>query len=90
MSRAALTGLSLLLLMVLTSAVAVSYAKFQTRRLFAESQALRATGDEMQVQWRQLQLELATFATQSRVEQLARDKLKMRMPSQGRIRVLGP
>jgi cell division protein FtsL len=90
MTRRRLWGAALLAICVTVSAVAVAYAKNQSRRLFAEREALRAERDELAVEWRQLQLELATFTAHGRIESLARRELNMRVPEWGEIRIVQP
>lgn len=70
-----LTGL------VLASAFAVIDAKHESRKRFAQLQALEKQRDKMDVEWGQLQLEQSTWATHSRVEQIARKQLQMVMPN---------
>ena len=90
MTRRGFWTVLLLTALVITTAIAVTYAKSQTRRLFAERESLRAERDELAVEWRQLQLELATFAAHGRVESLARRELNMRVPAWGEIRIVQP
>ncbi|HET8552689.1 MAG TPA: cell division protein FtsL [Gammaproteobacteria bacterium] len=69
-----------LVLALLVSAVAVISAVHRNRTLFAELQQLRQQRDQLNVEWGKLQLEESTWATHARIEQVARDKLGMRMP----------
>lgn len=70
--------ISLLLLAVITSAMTVVYMKHQSRRLFVELEKLNKQRDGMNTEWRQLQLEQSTWATHSRIESVATQKLRMR------------
>lgn len=70
----------MMVLAVLVSAVAVIEVKHESRKRFVELRALEKMRDEMNVEWGQLQLEQGTWATHSRVERLAREKLHMVMP----------
>lgn len=90
MTRRSLWVALLLVGFVIASAIGVAYAKSQTRRLFAERESLRAERDALAVEWRQLQLELATFAAHGRIESLARRELNMRVPAWGEIRIVQP
>ena len=72
------------------SAIAAVDARHQARQLFIELQALNMARDELNVEWRQLQIERSTWAAHARVEQLARDKLSMRVPDPARIEVVTP
>ncbi|HET7306710.1 MAG TPA: cell division protein FtsL [Gammaproteobacteria bacterium] len=69
-----------LVLALMVSAVAVISAVHRNRTLFAELQQLRQQRDKLNVEWGKLQLEESTWATHARIEQVARDKLGMRMP----------
>jgi cell division protein FtsL len=71
------TGLLVLLLAVIVSAVGVVYAKHQGRKLFVELQALGNERDAMDVEWGQLQLEQSTLTTQGQVERAAHERLGM-------------
>lgn len=71
--------------LVLVSAVAVIEAKHESRKRFAQLQALEKERDKMDVEWGQLQLEQSTWATHSRVEQIAHKQLQMVIPKAGSI-----
>jgi cell division protein FtsL len=77
-------------LAVLCSAIAAVYAKHQNRRLFMELQALTDERDRLEVDWSRLQIEQSTWSTHARVEQLARDEMRMRNPSAEELRLVGP
>ena len=79
-----------LLVLVLGSALAVIYSKYQSRLLFVEIQKQERELDHYEVEWGQLQLELTTLAEENRVEQVARDKLKLVMPQRDKIIYLKP
>jgi cell division protein FtsL len=72
------------------SAVAAVHARHEARQLFIELQGLNRTRDELNIEWRQLQIERSTWAAHARVEQLARDKLSMGVPQPGAIEVVKP
>lgn len=67
-----------LIIGVLTSAMFVVYSKHNNRLLFVELEALNAQRDKMNIEWGQLQLEQSTWATDSRIEKIATEKLGMR------------
>ena len=71
------TGMLILLLAVIVSAMGVVYAKHQGRKLFVELQALGNERDAMDVEWGQLQLEQSTLTTQGQVERAAHERLGM-------------
>lgn len=69
--------IAVLIPVVLSSALGVVYAKHQSRKLFVQLNELQQQRDGMNVEWGQLQLELSTWATNGRIEQVARQRLRM-------------
>ncbi|MBU0501481.1 MAG: cell division protein FtsL [Gammaproteobacteria bacterium] len=65
--------------LALASALGVVDARYASRRLFLEQERLRNEKEQLQVEWWRLQLEQSTWAAHSRIEQVAHEKLKMRM-----------
>jgi len=63
------------------SAVAVVYAQYLGRDRFAQLTRLEARVDALEVEWGQLQLEQGAWATHSRIERLARERLGMHEPT---------
>ena len=74
------TLFSLLLTMVLGSALTVIYVKHQSRVLFADLRSIQKQQDHQIIQWGRLQLQNTTLATHGNVEARARKDLKMRLP----------
>lgn len=70
--------LSLLLLFI--TAMAVVYAKHQSRELFLQLQALEKQRDKHNMQYGQLQLERGTWAAHARIESIAHEQLQMDAP----------
>ena len=77
-----------LLIAVLVSALAVVYTTNEHRSSFSQSQQLEQKMNRLQLQWGQLLLEQASLATPARVEELAIDKLQMRLPADKQTFVL--
>lgn len=69
-----------LLLTVLVSALSVVYVTNEHRVAFSQLQQLKRQTVQLKLQWGQLLLEQASLATPARVEQLAEEKLNMRLP----------
>lgn len=69
--------IAVLIPLVLSSALGVVYAKHQSRKLFVQLNEYQQQRDAMNVEWGQLQLELSTWATNGRIEQVARQRLRM-------------
>ena len=79
-----------LLIAFLISALAVIGSKYQSRSLFIAIQSQETSLDQYEVEWGQLQLELTTLTEENRVEQVAKKKLKLKMPVRGKIIYLKP
>jgi cell division protein FtsL len=90
MTRGQLAVVGALLLAVTVSGISVVYAKFLSRKLFVELQGLRAERDVIDAEWSRLQLELGTWASHVRIEQIARERLGMRVPRADEIVVVRP
>ena len=75
---------------VLASAVAVVYARHESRRLFIELQRLSEARDDLNVDWGRLQIERSTWASPGRVEQIAGDELDMRVPEPAGVVIVEP
>lgn len=70
---------------VLGSALIVVKTKHENRTLVHQLEQLRLEKARLETEWAQLQLEEATLAHHGRVEQIARDKLRMTEPQDTRI-----
>jgi cell division protein FtsL len=75
---------------VLASALGVIYGKQQARNRFSELQKLTTVRDDLDIEWGQLQLEQSTWGTHGRVEQVARDDLRMVTPKVSELRIVQP
>lgn len=74
-----------LALSVVGSAVIVVQTKHENRTLVHQLEQLRAEKARLETEWAQLQLEEATLAHHGRVEQIAREKLRMTEPADTRV-----
>ena len=70
----------LLLLAVLTCALGVVTSQHKARNLFQAMEAEQERSRQLEIEFDQLQLELSTWATSPRIEKIAHEKLKMRIP----------
>lgn len=75
---------------VFVSAMQVVIARHDARTLFVEIQKLEEIRDELNEEWGRLQLEQSTWATDVRVETLARSELGMKMPESDTLVLLKP
>jgi cell division protein FtsL len=76
---------TLLLLAILVSALGVVTSQHKARKLFQAMDAEQERARQLDVEYGQLQLELSTWATSTRVEKIAGEQLKMRAPEAARI-----
>ena len=76
---------------VVVSGVWLVESKHEARQLFTELEELKREEDRLQVDWGRLQIEQSTWATHSRIESLARDRLRLDEPREEQIvMVAGP
>lgn len=83
-------AVSLLGLALLGSALGVIFAKHEARSRFYELQRLTKERDDLDIEWGQLQLEQSTWATNGRVESVARGDLHMVIPQATDLRIVQP
>jgi len=76
--------------MLLISALAVIYSKYNSRLIFLEIQQQERALDQYEVEWGQMQLELTMLAEQNRVELVAVEQLKLVMPLREKIIYIKP
>jgi cell division protein FtsL len=75
---------------VLVSAIAVSYSAHWNRLLLNSLYSELSVRDKAQAEWGRLILEQSTWTAQSRIETLASEQLKMRVPQAAEIRLVAP
>jgi cell division protein FtsL len=81
--------LNLLLLLVLVfCAIGVVTSQHKARKLFQNLESEQERAKSLDVEYGQLQIELSTWATQPRIEKVARERLKMRVPEQAKVEVV--
>ncbi len=79
---------SLLFIAVFISAIEVVIARHESRRLFIEIRSLEKERDALNEEWGRIQLEQSTWATNDRIEHVARTKLEMKNPDQKAVVLL--
>jgi cell division protein FtsL len=84
------SGQPILLLMIFAvvcviSAIALVYAKHESRKLFVELEQLTTERDELNIEWGQLQIEQSTWATHARIERVALEELALVRPKSTEI-----
>ena len=63
-------------------------ARHEARQLFAELESLNREQDRLEVDWGRLRLEQSAWATHPRIEQVARDNLRLAAPAASDIVVV--
>ena len=83
MSRQALEIAAVLVLAagVVASGIWIVEVEHRSRQLFIENEALNRELDRLQTDWGRLQIEQGTYATHSRIEGLARQRLQLTEPN---------
>ena len=86
-----MTRLNLFLLAVLTvCALGLVTSQHQARKVFAELEQELERSRRLEVEYGQLQLEASTWAMHARVERIASQRLRMRVPDAKRLRLVQP
>jgi cell division protein FtsL len=88
--NALLLKILLVLILVISSSLAVVYAKHQSRKLFTELQSLKKQQDQLDIEWGKLQLEQSAWARHERIERIAGKQLDMKIPGPEDIVVIRP
>lgn len=78
-----------LLLVAVACALLVVTAQHKARKLFQELEVAQQRERQLEVEFGQLQIEISTLATASRIDRIARAQLKMDTPSAASMRLLG-
>lgn len=80
--------LTVLIISVMLSALSVIDAKHKERKLFLVLQEAQRSRDELNEEWKRLQLEQSSIDIHAHIETLAHDKLNMYRPRPGEIVIL--
>ena len=71
---------AILWLALMVSGITLVYSKHVMRQKVYELQALQENWDQMQVEWHRMLLEQGTWGGLNRIEQVATDQLRMKIP----------
>jgi cell division protein FtsL len=74
----------LLLLVLIACAASVVTSQHRARKLFTELESQQEAARKLDQEWRELQIESQTLATNKRIEQKATQALGMRLPDPGK------
>ncbi|HLI16873.1 MAG TPA: cell division protein FtsL [Rhodanobacteraceae bacterium] len=81
-------AVGVLLLAVVASGIAVVWARHQDRVAFVELSKLQNRRDALNVEFGRLELEQATWASPSRIEEVARGQLEMISPPASSVEMI--
>lgn len=79
-----------LLFFIVFCALGVVTSQHKARKLFQALEAEQERAKQLDVEYGQLQLELSTWATHPRIEKIAKERLKMRVPEPKGVIVAAP
>jgi len=78
-----------LLLVLVLCALSLVTSRNHARRLFIELERAQAEARGYETEYGQLQLEQSTWGMPARVEKIAREQLKMQLPTPSRTDIVG-
>ncbi|WP_255683450.1 cell division protein FtsL [Luteimonas sp. MHLX1A] len=81
---------AIVLVAIVITAIGVVHARHQHRQLFSQLTRLENARDELNIEFGRLQLEQATWAESTRIDQVARERLGMKFPETADIVVIRP
>lgn len=73
---------------VVASGIWIVSVEHRSRELFIEAEAQSRELDRLQIDWGRLQIEQSTWGTHSRVEALARQRMRLTVPSDDQLVVV--
>jgi cell division protein FtsL len=77
-----------LLAVLVVCALSLVTSRHQARKLFVDLEREQAQTRAYEIEYGQLQIEQSTWAVPARVEKIAREQLRMQLPSAGRVEVI--
>jgi cell division protein FtsL len=83
-----LVGVLVLAACVVASGIWIVGVEHRSRQLFIKTEDLGRELDKLQIEWGQLQIEQSTLGTHSRIEALARQRLRLTEPSDNQLVVV--
>jgi cell division protein FtsL len=77
-----------LLLALIACALSLVTSRHQARKLFVELERAQAQARNYDIEYGQLQIEQSTWSMPARVEKIAREQLRMQLPTASRVEVM--
>jgi cell division protein FtsL len=81
-------GVLVLAALVVGSGIWIVSVEHRSRQLFIEAERLNRELDQIQIDWGRLQIEQSTYAQHSRIESLARQRLRLTEPADDQLVVV--
>ncbi len=63
--------------LLMFTAMSLVTARYQSRHLFIQNEQLRSQANELDIEWRHLQVDRAEYSRNARVDRIAREQLGM-------------
>lgn len=79
---------TVLVLLIVVSALSIISLRNQSRMSFSELQSLRAERDKLNIEWGRLLLEQGAWSQHQRVEKIAQSRLGMKIPDSRQVVIL--
>ena len=77
-----------LLLALIACALSLVTSRHQARKLFVELEREQSQARNYDIEYGQLQIEQSTWSMPARIEKIAREQLRMQLPSASRVEVM--
>ncbi len=78
----------LLLALLVACALSLVTSRHEARKLFIELEREQALARSYDIEYGQLQLEQSTWGMPARVDRIAREQLRMQIPTAGRVQLI--
>jgi len=77
-----------LILIAVACALSVVTSQHKARKLFVVLENEKEIAQQLDVEWGRLQLEQSTLGVHGRIEQIAKERLNMKLPATSRVQIV--
>lgn len=77
-----------LILIAVACALSVVTSQHKARKLFVVLENEKEIAQQLDVEWGRLQLEQSTLGVHGRIEQIAKERLNMKLPAASRVQIV--
>lgn len=77
-----------LILIAVACALSVVTSQHKARKLFVVLENEKEIAQQLDVEWGRLQLEQSTLVVHGRIEQIAKERLNMKLPATSRVQIV--